>query len=467
MQLATNNTQDNLMKIIPFHDIVLWDVKRYSSKKIQSEYPIVKLGSCIQEQSHRSKLSDYPENEFGILGVSNKIGIFDAYKEKGININQPYKKMENGWLAYNPYRINVGSIGMKTSSQEFDFISPAYVVFSCNEKLLPDFLYKLFKTERFCQIINENTTGSVRQNLTFEVLKSLNIPLPPINRDLADRGFLGQTQEELLKSYYSKIEEAKTQDKDADDKEREINTYLLDVLEVKIEKNVRQNGISFTKYRFIDRWATDYLFNANSMKGIVDAKYPVLKVKKFLSSFQYGLSLKATEEPIVTPMLRMNNIVNSELDIADLKYIKIEQSQKEKLLLKKGDLLFNRTNSKELVGKTAVFELDAEYTFASYLIRLKLDTNKVNPHYINYLLNSPIGRVQIDRVSRQVLGQANVNAQELQDFIFPIPDDITIQNDIVQKISGIKKEANELRYKANYNRKKAINEFEQAIFKEL
>ena len=91
MQLATNNTQDNLMKIIPFHDIVLWDVKRYSSKKIQSEYPIVKLGSCIQEQSHRSKLSDYPENEFGILGVSNKIGIFDAYKEKGININQPYK----------------------------------------------------------------------------------------------------------------------------------------------------------------------------------------------------------------------------------------------------------------------------------------------------------------------------------------------------------------------------------------
>ena len=82
-------------------------------------------------------------------------------------------------------------------------------------------------------------------------------------------------------------------------------------------------------------------------------------------------------------------------------------------------------------------------------------------------MNSPIGRVQIDRVSRQVLGQANVNAQELQDFIFPIPDDITIQNDIVQKISGIKKEANELRYKANYNRKKAINEFEQAIFKEL
>lgn len=466
MQLTTNNTLDNWMKIISFHDIVLWDVKRYLSKKIQSKYPIVKLGSCIQEQSHRNKLSDYPEDEFGILGVSNKIGVFDAYIEKGMNINQPYKKMENGWLAYNPYRINVGSIGVKMESQKYDFISPAYVVFSCNEKLLPDFLYKLFKTERFNQIINENTTGSVRQNLTFEILKTLDIPLPPTNRDSTDGKFTGQTQEELLKSYYSKIEKANTQEKDAEDKEREINTYLLDVLGVDIKKNVRKNGISFTKYRFIDRWATDYLFNANSMKGIVDAKYPVLKVKNFLSSFQYGLSLRATEEPIGIPMLRMNNIVNSELNIADLKYIKIDKSQKEKFLLEKGDLLFNRTNSKELVGKTAVFELDGEYTFASYLIRLKLNTNKVNPHYINYLLNSHIGRVQIDMVSRQVLGQANINAQELQDFIFPIPDDITIQDSIVREISNIKKEANELRYKAECNYKEAINEFEQAIFKE-
>ena len=86
MQLTTNNTLDNWMKIISFHDIVLWDVKRYLSKKIQSKYPIVKLGSCIQEQSHRNKLSDYPEDEFGILGVSNKIGVFDAYIEKCVHV---------------------------------------------------------------------------------------------------------------------------------------------------------------------------------------------------------------------------------------------------------------------------------------------------------------------------------------------------------------------------------------------
>jgi type I restriction enzyme S subunit len=453
MHSMTKEETKNWIKFLPFRDVVLWDVKRYASEKIKSDYPIVKLGLHIQEQSQKVKLYDFPEDEFGILGVNNKIGIFDAYKEKGANINQAYKRMEKGWLAYNPYRVNVGSIGMRTEQHEHEFISPAYVVFSCKETLLPDFLYKLFKTERFNKIINESTTGSVRQNLTIDVLKSLDIALPPI-----------EVQQSLLIEYYLKSKEAAEQDKIALKKENEINFYLLDKLGVSLEKTVKRKGITFTKFSMIDRWAADYLFNLSSIKGITEAKFPAIKIRNLILSYQYGLSSKATEEPIGTPMLRMNNINNSELDIDDLKYIIIENEQKEKNLLYKGDLLFNRTNSKELVGKTAVFELDGEYTFASYLIRLKIDTEKANPHYINYLFNSPIGRVQIDMISRQVLGQANVNAQELQDFIFPIPD-LKTQNLIVDDVLKIKEEANALKVKAELNRKEAIKEFEKAIFK--
>jgi type I restriction enzyme, S subunit len=453
MHSMTKEATINWIKFLPFRDVVLWDVKRYASEKIKSDYPIVKLGLHIQEQSQKLKLYNFPEEEFGILGVNNKIGIFDAYKEKGANINQAYKRMEKHWLAYNPYRVNVGSIGMRTEQHEHEFISPAYVVFSCKQTLLPDFLYKLFKTERFNKIINESTTGSVRQNLTIDVLKSLDIALPPI-----------EIQKSLLNEYYLKSKEAAEQDKIAYEKEKEINLYLLDKLGVSLEKTVKRKGITFTKFSMIDRWAADYLFNLSSIKGITEAKYPAIKIRNLLQSYQYGLSSKATEEPIGIPMLRMNNINNSELDIDDLKYINIENEQKDKNLLDKGDILFNRTNSKELVGKTAVFELDEEYTFASYLIRLKLDTEKVNVHYINYLFNSPIGRVQIDMISRQVLGQANVNAQELQDFIFPIPD-LDTQNLIVNDVLKIKDEANALKIKAELNRKEAIKEFEQSIFK--
>jgi type I restriction enzyme S subunit len=449
----TKDETKNWIKFLPFRDIVLWDVKRYASKKIKSDYPIVKLGLHIQEQSQKVKLFDFPDEEFGILGVNNKIGIFDAYKEKGANINQAYKRIEKGWLAYNPYRVNVGSIGMRTEKHEHEYISPAYVVFSCKETLLPDFLFKLFKTERFNKIINDSTTGSVRQNLTIDVLKTLDIALPPIS-----------IQQKLLDEYYLKSKEAIEQDKKAFVKEKEINNYLLEKLGVNIEKSIKKKGITFTKFSLIDRWAADYLFNLSSFKGISEAKYPAIKVRNLILSYQYGLSSKATEEPIGVPMLRMNNIINSELDFEDLKYITLEKEQKEKNLLDKGDLLFNRTNSKELVGKTAVFDLEDEYTFASYLIRLKMDTEKVNVHFINFLFNSPIGRVQIDMISRQVLGQANVNAQELQDFIFPIPN-LEIQNQIVKDVFKIKELANSLKQKAELNRKEAIREFEQAIFK--
>src|SRR5690606_18839590 len=368
--MVTDIQKKNRIKYVPFRDIVLWDVKRYSSERIKSIFPVVKLGMHIQEESHRIKLFDFPEEEFGILGVSNKIGVFDAYQEKGKNINQPYKKMEIDWLAYNPYRINVGSVGIRTKEHKHEYISPAYVVFSCKESLLPDFLYKLFKTERFNKIINENTTGSVRQNLTFDILKTLDIALPPLNVQL-----------DLLKSYYKKIDTATIQENEARNKEQEINDFLLHTLNINLEKSSVKKGLAFTQFSHIDRWAADYLFNLNSIKGITQGKYQVQKVKNFLLSYQYGLSIKATEEPIGTPMLRMNNINNSELDLGDLKYIKLNDGQKNKALLDKEDLLFNRTNSKELVGKTAVFELDDEYTFASYLIRLKLNKVIANVHY--------------------------------------------------------------------------------------
>ena len=319
MHTMTSKTTRNWIKFLPFHEVVLWDVKRYASERIKSDYPIVKLGLHIQEESHKVKLYDFAEKEFGILGVNNKIGIFDAYKEKGANINQAYKKMEVGWLAYNPYRVNVGSIGMRNEENQHEFISPAYVVFSCKETLLPDFLYKLFKTERFNKIINESTTGSVRQNLTIDILKTMNIALPHI-----------ETEKKLLATYYLKTKKALIQDIEAETKGQEINTYLLDVLGITIEKTAKQKGIKFTRFSIIDRWAADYLFNLSSLKGITESKYSTQKIRNILLSCQYGLYSKATEEPIGIPMLRMNNITNSELNVDDLKYISIEGEQKKK-----------------------------------------------------------------------------------------------------------------------------------------
>lgn len=441
-------------KTVPFSDIVLWDVKRYSFEKINSQYPVEKLGMHIQEESHKVKLADFPDEEFGILGVNNKIGIFDAYKEKGANFNQSYKKMEKDWLAYNPYRVNVGSIGLRNEGHENEYISPAYVVFSCKETLLPDFLFKLFKTKRFNKVINASTTGSVRQNLTIDILKSLDIPLPPI-----------EVQRKILELYDFESYQSKEFAKESNRVGSEIDEFLLKELGINLTIKERKSGLSYTQFSTIDRWSVDYLFNLSSVDGLQKAKYPLHPIGRYIIEAQYGLSSKASTEPIGTPMLRMNNIHNSELDISDLKYISLTKNEKKKYLLEKGDLLFNRTNSKELVGKTAVFKEDDEFTFASYLIRLKLNTLKLDVDYINFLFNSPIGRVQIDLISRQVLGQANVNAQELREFVFPIPV-IEIQNAIAKNALKMKEKQNHLLLLAEEQKINAISNVEKAVFSE-
>ena len=238
----------NILKTIRFSEFSLWDVKRFLANQIESNYPIIRLGDYINQRSQKIKLNDFPEQSFGILGVSNQIGIFDAYTEKGENINQPYQEVHLNDLAYNPYRINVGSIGLKTLEQNNSYISPAYIVFECHKGLEADFLFKMFKTDTFNQIIKDNTTGSVRQNLRYEILSEIKIPLPTLKE-----------QNRLIESYNLKISQAVLQEGQALELEQSIEEYLFSKLG--IEKSVEEEKQFFRTIAFeeIERWSVDTL----------------------------------------------------------------------------------------------------------------------------------------------------------------------------------------------------------------
>ncbi|UYV14192.1 MAG: restriction endonuclease subunit S [Phycisphaera sp.] len=160
--------------------------------------------------------------------------------------------------------------------------------------------------------------------------------------------------------------------------------------------------------------------------------YPIQRLRKSLDLVQYGSSDRASEVPEGLPMLRMLNLQDDTWDISDLKYIEMSEDDEKRYLLRHGDILFNRTNSKELVGKCGVFELDGEYVFASYLIRVRLKPSTFVPHYVTAFLSSGIGRLQIEGVSRQIAGMTNVNAEEIRDLLIPNPGR-TIQEEIVRR----------------------------------
>ncbi|MGH9871815.1 MAG: restriction endonuclease subunit S [Pyrinomonadaceae bacterium] len=169
------------------------------------------------------------------------------------------------------------------------------------------------------------------------------------------------------------------------------------------------------------------------LNSLSSGRYPVAELGSLLELVQYGTSEKANTNSDGTPILRMSNIIDGQLDLGRLKYIQLAERERRKLLLRDADILFNRTNSKELVGKCAVFHARGDYVFASYLIRLRVIADQASPDFIAYAINSPIGRLQIDALSRQIIGQANVNTDEIRSLRIPLPP-LSIQSDIVRRI---------------------------------
>ena len=167
------------MKIVitEYKNLTRWDVKAYLST-LKSIFGVEKIGKYIYEHSEKIKLFEYSEQEFPILGVTNKEGVYLNLYEKGKNIHQPYKKVLKDELFYNPYRINIGSIGIVPDKYDSFYTSPAYVVFGVKEGLINEYLYLILKSNWYNVFLRAATSGSVRQNLTYELLSSLKIPIP-------------------------------------------------------------------------------------------------------------------------------------------------------------------------------------------------------------------------------------------------------------------------------------------------
>ncbi|HIF9059694.1 TPA: restriction endonuclease subunit S [Photobacterium damselae] len=160
-------------------------------------------------------------------------------------------------------------------------------------------------------------------------------------------------------------------------------------------------------------------------------------IRDIVSTVNYGTSGKASETDGEFPILRMGNITyKGGWDFSDLKYIDLDNKDQGKYLASKNDLLFNRTNSKELVGKTAVFNESKPMAIAGYLIRVRAN-DLGNPWYISGYLNSSHGKQTLLNMCKSIVGMANINAQELQNIKILLPP-VELQN----KYESIVKEVN-------------------------
>ena len=153
-------------------------------------------------------------------------------------------------------------------------------------------------------------------------------------------------------------------------------------------------------------------------------------IRDVVSDVRYGSSRPAVDGGKY-PYLRMNNITyGGELDLSDTKRIDIPDNELDKCTVRRGDVLFNRTNSKELVGKTCVYNRDDMMVLAGFVIRVRV-SERILPEFLSEFLNTEFSKQLLLAMCKTAIGQANINAQEMQNIGLYLPP-IELQRKFVQ-----------------------------------
>lgn len=143
-------------------------------------------------------------------------------------------------------------------------------------------------------------------------------------------------------------------------------------------------------------------------------------IRDIVTDVRYGSSRPAVDGGKY-PYLRMNNITyGGELDLTDTKRIDIPDNELDKCTVRRGDVLFNRTNSKELVGKTCVYNRNEMMVLAGFVIRVRV-TERILPEFLSAFLNTDFSKRMLLGMCKAAIGQANINAQEMQDIGIYLP----------------------------------------------
>lgn len=168
--------------------------------------------------------------------------------------------------------------------------------------------------------------------------------------------------------------------------------------------------------------------------GMIPEDWSTPCLGQLIHSVEYGSSAKSRPSG-KTPVLRMGNLRDGSIDWRDLVYTN-NDAEIKKYLLSSGDVLFNRTNTIDLVGKTAIYKGEQSAIFAGYLIRINEDKSLLDSRFLNYVLNAEFSKKYSLKVLSVAVGQANINGKKLKTYPVPLPPTLAEQKAIAEVLSN-------------------------------
>ncbi|HXQ25973.1 MAG TPA: restriction endonuclease subunit S [Candidatus Acidoferrales bacterium] len=318
-----------------------------------------------------------------------------------------------------------GAVGIVPNDWKNVVVTGHFAVYEPDRsKLLPEYLHRIIQANFFRDHLWRNKVGAEgRKEVKLDFFEQEHVPLPPLAEQRAIVARWQQAQDEIIAAS-RRVEHRRST----------IESRVFADLGLVYPEQLCLPKALGVWWQDFSRWGARFNQLRQAGADITQGTFPVVSLDSLLEVVQYGTSEKANTDGRGVPVLRIGNIKNGGLDLSELKHIVLPPKTVEGLLLKDGDVLIIRTSgSRDLVGTCAVFHGTGDFVFASYLIRLRFDLSEVVPDFVSWFLNCPLGRQQVDAVSRQIM-QSNINSEELRALEIPLPP-LAVQKEIMARVS--------------------------------
>lgn len=361
------------------------------SKAIPKGWKTDRLGKYIQEVNDRNvNHEDVP-----VLSVTNTQGFvlseeyFDrkVYSKNLVN----YKVIRKGQFAYNPSRLNVGSLAL-LKDHEIGLLSPMYVAFEALPDINKDFLSYWLTSNRAKNLIKSSIQGTVRDSVNYSALSSFSIDLPPF------------TEQQKIATILSSVDTTIEKTKAVIEQTKILKKGLMQELFTK--------GISGRHKKF-----------KKTPIGEVPEEWEVVRLED-VAKVQTGIAKNKnikTENGVILPYLRVANVQDGFVDLSEVKHISVDESDVKRYLLQKGDVLFTEGGDNDKLGRGCVWEAQLNPCLYQNHIFAVRCSSSIFPYYLSLYAASPKGKEFFLNSSKQTTNLASINATQLKSFPLPLP----------------------------------------------